>query len=227
MSRETEILELLRSVNPAPPAEDEIDLFSPTTALPHLPSTLEVRGGDRWRESGWGPLGMAAAFLIVVTGLALFWAAESPGPISGLSATYSGSLIRDGGPGEADVRHMVSLEISDTGAGLSGVLIHGAPGMSTLDQDRQVVMPVTVSLSDQAVEVHWEPSLGEYEDTTLEQCRWQGWSLTFERPDADGLLNLSSGSISGRPPEGPDVGEFLSGCPSGERQVLSLVLAPR
>lgn len=227
MSRETEILDLLRSIDPARPVDDDADGL--VSALP--PRTrLDPRRAGRaraWHRPHWGTLATATALVAMAIGLTWMWSQDRPIAVSDLSSVYSGSMVRDGGIGEPDVRQVILLEITDDDSGLAGVLTHGPPGAATLDAERQVVMPVRVTLSDGAVHVEWEPSLGALEDTTLEQCRWQRWALTFEMPDGAGHLNLTTGVVVGLPPEGPDVGEFLSGCPSGQRQVLSLVLAPR
>lgn len=226
MSRETEILQLLRSVNPARPEDDEIDRVAPRPLPPRI-GLAEPSGHVSSAQPRWAPLAAAVMVLVVITGLTNLWGQDDKVSTSGLAAGYTGSLIRDGGPGEADVRYPVSLDISDAGDDLTGVLTHGAPGAPSLDESRSVVMPVTVTIIGPSVEVRWAPSVGSYEDTTLEQCRWQEWALTFDAPDAIGRLHLRHGIVTGLPPVGPDVGEFLSGCPAGEREVLSLVLAPR
>lgn len=220
MNRHQEILELLRSVDPARVAEDA------EQAIPgEGPSARYETAPARGRS--WVPA--LVAFLIAVPLLltSIAWVDLANVSAAELVGTYRGSLIRDGGPGEADVRQWVEVVVTNDQGEVAARLSHSSAGAVSFDPARSVLMPVEVTVSGRVVELAWDESLGIYEDTTAEQCRWVGWQLVMEG-DADGdVLTLDRGVVDGQPPAGSEVGEFLSGCPHGERPVTRLVLTRR
>lgn len=227
MSRQYEILALLRSVNPAP--ADEMTGTTPEvpTAAGRFPPALSARDEVRRRARPWKVI-LASLFVLVPLTLAtLVWIDRANVSTAELIGSYRGTLLRDGGPGEANVRQLIDLVIVDEDGDIRAELLQAPAGATRLDPERLTIMPVEISISGRELHLQWDLSVGSYEDTTLEQCDWQDVTLTMRVQRGEKVMTLEEGHVEARATVDSEVSEFLRGCPNGRRDAIDLVLRRR